>query len=219
MSHELRTPLNAIRGYAELLALGVYGGVTDAQRDALARITHSERHLLGLITEILDFARLETGRARYNLADVPLGEVLAEAHALVDPQLRGKGLAFARDGCACEGVVVRADAGKARQIVLNLLSNALKFTAAGGRVELRCRAEPTMAVVEVVDSGAGIPAAELERVFEPFVQLARGRTNAVTGSGLGLAISRELARGMGGDLTAESTVGAGSLFRLTLPRI
>ena len=219
MSHELRTPLNAILGYTELLALGVYGGVTDPQRDALARITHSERHLLGLITEILDFARLETGRARYNLADVPLRDVLTEAHALVDPQLRGKGLAFAQDECACDGLVVRADAGKARQIVLNLLSNALKFTPAGGQVALRCRAEPTMAVVEVVDSGAGIPAGELERVFEPFVQLGRGRTDPVIGSGLGLAISRELARGMGGDLTAESTVGAGSLFRLTLPRI
>ncbi len=220
MSHELRTPLNAIRGYADLLALGVYGPITDAQRAALARIGQSERHLLGVITEILDFARLESGRARYALADVPLDVILADARALVDPQLRAKGIAFTYEPPGSEpAVVVRADAGKLRQIVLNLLSNALKFTPAGGSVALRGRANGTAAVVDVSDSGRGVPAEEIERIFEPFVQLERGQTSSLSGAGLGLAISRELARGMGGDLTAESTVGRGSTFRVTIPRV
>jgi hypothetical protein len=132
MSHELRTPLNAIRGYADLLALGVYGPVTDAQRAALRRIGQSERHLLGLIAEILDYARLESGRTRYHLADVAVNEVLVEARSLVEPQLRGKGIDFGYEPGGHEPLAARADAGKLRQIVLNLLSNALKFTPAGG---------------------------------------------------------------------------------------
>ncbi|CAA9300361.1 MAG: hypothetical protein AVDCRST_MAG11-761, partial [uncultured Gemmatimonadaceae bacterium] len=213
MSHELRTPLNAIRGYTDLLALGMYGPVSEAQRATLGRISASERHLLGLITELLDYARIESGRAQYEFADVALDEVLREAAALVEPQLRGKGLVFEDATGDAAGVCVRADARKVRQILLNLLSNAAKFTPPGGRVALRSRCGGAgAAVVEVQDSGVGVPEDQLERIFEPFVQL--GRTAGATGAGLGLAISRELARAMGGDLAAESTPGAGATFRL-----
>jgi PAS domain S-box-containing protein len=217
MSHELRTPLNAIRGYTDLLALEMYGAVTEEQRAALARISASERHLLGVITELLDYARIESGRAQYEIADVSLEGALAEAAVLVEPQLRGKGLTFDARTAAARGVVVRADARKLRQIVLNLLSNAAKFTPREGCITLGCAVAEGRALVEVRDTGVGIPAEQLERVFEPFVQLARGRTEASVGAGLGLAISRELARGMGGDLSAESGPGPGASFRLALP--
>ena len=216
MSHELRTPLNAIRGYTDLLALEMYGPVTDAQRATLGRISASERHLLGLITELLDYARIESGRAQFEYTNVPLDAALREAAALVEPQLRGKGVGFEDATAAAAGLSARADPRKLRQILLNLLSNAVKFTPPGGRVTLYggCRGEGT-AVVEVRDSGAGVPPDQLERIFEPFVQL--GRTPGATGAGLGLAISRELARAMGGDLTAESPPGAGATFRMTIP--
>ena len=218
MSHELRTPLNAIRGYTDLLTLGMYGPVSDAQRATLGRISASERHLLGLITELLEYARIESGRAQYEFTDVALDEVLREAAALVEPQLRGKGLVFEDATADAAGVCVRADARKVRQILLNLLSNAAKFTPTGGRVALRAGgAGAGAAVVEVQDSGAGVPEDQLERIFEPFVQLGR-TAGAATGAGLGLAISRELARAIGGDLAAESTPSAGATFRLTLPR-
>jgi PAS domain S-box-containing protein len=217
MSHELRTPLNAIRGYADLLGLGMYGPITDAQRAALERIGASERHLLGLITELLDYAKIESGRARYELTELPIAVALRDAAALVEPQLRGKGLVF--EHARPPALTVRADARKLRQIILNLLSNAAKFTPQGGVVALRCCAESERVVVEVADSGVGIPAEQLERIFEPFVQLGRGRGEGIGGAGLGLAISRELARGMGGDLTAASAPSGGAVFRLALPRV
>ena len=219
MSHELRTPLNAIRGYADLLGLEMYGPITEAQRAALARIGASERHLLGLITELLDYARIESGRAQFEIADIALDVVLREAVALVEPQLRGKGLVFEDAAPAAAGVRVRADARKVRQILLNLLSNAAKFTPPGGRLALRCERDGDHVAIEVSDSGVGIPPEQLERIFEPFVQLGRERAEPVTGAGLGLAISRELARGMGGDLTARSEPGEGATFRVTLPRV
>ena len=227
MSHELRTPLNAIGGYAELMELGIRGPVTPEQQADLARIQQSQRHLLGLINGVLNYARVEAGAVHYDVADVPLAEVLATCEALVAPQMRAKGLALAHAG-ACAGgpdgtpLRVRADRDKVQQVVLNLLSNAVKFTPAGGRVELRCAAaaEPggRLAVrVEVADTGIGIPPEKLASVFEPFVQVDARLTRTQEGTGLGLAISRDLARGMGGDLTAESTPGQGSTFSLTLP--
>ena len=218
MSHELRTPLNAIAGYVELLELGIRGPVTEAQRQDLERIRRSQKHLLGLINDVLNFARIETGHVHFAFADVELGEALAEAEALISPQLAARGLSYEyrRNGAP---VVARADPEKLRQIVLNLLSNAVKFTAAGGRVTLECEAldERTVAV-RVHDTGMGIPADKLSTIFEPFVQVNAGYTRTSEGTGLGLSISRDLARAMGGELTAESDEGRGSVFTLTLPR-
>ncbi|HEX2203405.1 MAG TPA: ATP-binding protein, partial [Longimicrobium sp.] len=216
MSHELRTPLNAIGGYADLLEMGLRGPVTAQQREDLLRIQASQRHLLGLINEVLDFAKLETGAVSYATADVPAREALAEAEALVAPQARVRGLALEVEPCD-ETLAVRADPEKVRQILANLLSNAVKFTQPGGRVGVRCRAEGGVVAFRVTDTGIGIPADRLEAVFEPFVQVRSDLTRTAEGTGLGLAISRDLARGMGGDLTAESTVGRGSTFTLTLP--
>ena len=218
MSHELRTPLNAIDGYAELLELGIRGPVTNAQRHDLARIRRSQRHLLGLIDQVLAYTSVEAGAVRYDIEDVPLDEALAMCDALTAPQRRARRLSFHFDGCD-PALRVRADRAKLRQVVLNLLANAIKFTEPGGRVELACTAGAERAFVTVTDTGRGIPPDQLERVFEPFVQVDARLTRAQEGVGLGLAISRDLARGMGGDLTAASEVGVGSTFTLTLRRV
>ncbi len=217
MSHELRTPLNAIGGYSELIALGIHGPVTDEQREALERIQQSQRHLLGLINQVLNYARIDAGAVRYHLVDVPVGEALAAAEALMLPQVRAHGLSFTLGGTP-PTLLVRADRDKLQQILLNLLSNAVKFTDAGGEVRIGCDAGERTVSIAVADTGVGIAADKLASVFEPFVQVDRRHTRPHEGVGLGLAISRDLARGMGGDLVAESTPGAGSVFTLTLPR-
>ena len=217
MSHELRTPLNAIGGYAELIEMGVHGPVTPEQRTALERIQRSQRHLLGLINGVLNYAKLDAGVVSYDLADVPLDELLFTSVALTTPQLRAKHLDFRFDGCDPR-LTARADGEKTQQVVLNLLSNAIKFTDAGGRITLTCGASDNgLVTVRVADTGHGISASQFERVFQPFIQVDVTLTRAKDGAGLGLAISRDLARGMGGDLTLESEVGVGSTFTLTLP--
>lgn len=228
MSHELRTPLNAIGGYTELIELGVHGPVTEPQRIALGRIQSSQRHLLGLISGVLDYSRVEAGAVVYRFADVPVGEAVAEAETLVAPQLRLKGLRFSWSGCTPK-LAVRADREKLQQILLNLLGNAVKFTYARdgvpGRLEVDCSVAALIrgqnaeqhVQIHVRDTGEGIAAEELERVFAPFVQVDQRFTRLHAGVGLGLAISRDLARGMDGDLTVESELGVGSTFTLTLP--
>ncbi|HET9005051.1 MAG TPA: PAS domain-containing sensor histidine kinase [Gemmatimonadaceae bacterium] len=217
MSHELRTPLNAIGGYAELMEMGIRGPVTQQQSEDLRRIQASQLHLLRLVNEVLNYARIETGTVHYDLADVPLAAVIASVEPLVAPQLAAKGLAFVVTPCL-PTPVARADREKLRQVLLNLLSNAVKFTDRGGRVEVFCGAEDGRVAVSVRDTGIGIATEELTRVFEPFVQVNASLTRTHEGTGLGLAISRDLARGMGGDLVAESVAGAGSTFTVTLPR-
>jgi signal transduction histidine kinase len=218
MSHELRTPLNAIGGYTELLQLELRGPLTEAQHDDLARIQRSQRHLLGLVNEVLNYAKLEAGRVRYDLADVPVYGAIREAEGLVAPQARAKGLTLTTGECP-PTLAVRADAEKLRQVLVNLLSNAVKFTERGGaRIVVECAPDTPVVAVHVRDTGIGIPADKLESIFEPFVQVRAGLTRPAEGTGLGLAISRDLARGMGGDLTAESTPGVGSTFTLTLPQ-
>ena len=233
MSHELRTPLNAIAGYAELLAMGVRGALTDAQQADLARLRRANQHLTALVTDVLNFARLDAGRVAYRAEALPLGPLVADLETLVGPQLAVKGLVFDHAGCGPQReppetpdqphvggpLAVRADPDHVRQILLNLLTNAVKFTDRGGRVSLTCEADAAGAVrVRVSDTGRGIAPDQLERVFEPFVQVDRDLTHvSQQGVGLGLAISRDLARGMGGNLTAESTPGVGSTFTLTLP--
>jgi signal transduction histidine kinase len=217
MSHELRTPLNAIGGYAQLLEMGVRGPVTPSQREDLERIERSQRHLLSLINDVLNFAKLEAGRVHFAIAHVPIKEILLGVEALVLPQLHAKGLRYV-DAGECGGIVVLADEEKARQILINLLSNAVKFTPSGGEIRVACTDDADGVRITVTDNGAGIPADRLESIFEPFVQVDRGLTSRQEGTGLGLAISRDLARHMGGQLTASSTIGEGSTFTLTLPR-
>ena len=225
MSHELRTPLNAIQGYTSLLTLGIRGPVTDGQRQDLERVQRANRHLMGLVTDILNFAQLEAAEVEYHLEDFELATVLGDVESLVGPQLAARSLRFMHEGlireAAEQSLRARVDPEKLLQILLNLLTNAIKFTDAGGLVTLRGDADDAHAMVRlrVSDTGRGISPTQLDRVFEPFVQVDRSRTPASDqGVGLGLAISRNLARGMGGDLVAESTPGAGSTFTLTLPR-
>jgi signal transduction histidine kinase len=217
MSHELRTPLNAITGYVDLMELGLHGPVTPEQHASLARIQRSQRHLMGLINGVLNYSKLEAGGVHYAVEEVVVDEVLATCEALVAPQLSARRLTMAVDGCD-PALKVRADAEKLQQIVLNLLSNAIKFTEPGGRVTLACVPRIDAVALTVGDTGHGIAADQLERIFEPFVQVDARLARTHDGIGLGLAISRDLARGMGGDLTVESTPGAGSAFTLRLPR-
>ena len=218
MSHELRTPLNAIAGYTELIELGIRGPVTAQQHEDLQRIQRSQRHLQGLINEVLNYAKLETGTVHYQVTEILVRDALVAAEALIEPQARAKGITLAAVDCP-EAIAVRADIEKLQQIFINLLSNAVKFTNAGGRIRMSCVAEGAIAVVRIRDTGIGIPADKLEAIFDPFVQVLANLTRPHDGAGLGLAISRDLARGMAGDLTAESTPGVGSTFTLTLPRV
>ena len=217
MSHELRTPLNAIDGYAELLELGVHGPLTEAQREDIARIRRSERHLLALINEVLNYTRIEAGAVTYECVDVTLDDVVASCDALTAPQRRAKRLAFHYQACPT-GLLAYADPDKVQQILLNLMSNAIKFTEAEGRIDVKCAAAGETVSIAVKDTGPGISGEQAERIFEPFVQVDAHYTRRQEGAGLGLAISRDLARGMGGELTVESTVDVGSTFTLTLPR-
>jgi signal transduction histidine kinase len=216
MSHELRTPLNAIDGYAELLEMGIRGDLTPEQREDIGRIRKSQRHLLGLINEVLNYTRVEGGTVTYDISHVSVPDALSACEALIAPQMAAKGLHFVVKPCD-PAWTVRADPEKLRQVILNLLSNAIKFTNTGGRVELECTHSKKEARIVVRDTGRGIPADQVERIFEPFVQVDAGLTRTQSGVGLGLAISRDLARGMGGELSATSEPGVGSVFTLVLP--
>ena len=217
MSHELRTPLNAIGGYAELLATEIRGPVNDRQRADLERIKRNQHHLLSLINDILNFAKVEAGRVRFDLKDVAMNKALGELEALVAPQLQEKSLRYSYD-CCDASYTAHVDPERLQQILLNLLSNAIKFTPPGGEVRVDCAATQDFMEVRVRDTGIGIPADKLEQIFEPFVQLDRGQSASTAGTGLGLAISRDLARAMGGELRAESELEAGSTFTLSVPR-
>ena len=218
MSHELRTPLNAIAGYAELLALGVRGPVSPEQLEDLGRIQRSQRYLLALINDLLNFAKIETGNVDFNFREVRVAETMAGMEALIAPQVMAKGLHYQFRCSIDNNVTVTADPDKVQQIILNLLSNAVKFTPPGGTVSLDCDADASHMIIRVRDTGPGIPRDKLESVFEPFVQIDRSLTNTGTGVGLGLSISRDLARRMNGDVIAESEVGQGATFIFTVPR-
>ena len=216
MSHELRTPLNSIGGYVDLLEMELRGPLTDSQKSDLQRIKRSQQHLLGIITDILNFTRLEATEVQYEMIGVPLRALIADLDAMVGSLARAKSLDYECESPA-GAVFVRTDPDKLRQIMINLLSNAVKFTAPGGSIKVSCAVHDKTVFINVSDTGPGIPADKLEAVFEPFVQLNRGLTRATDGTGLGLAISRGLARGMGADITLKSEVGVGSVFTLTLP--
>jgi PAS domain S-box-containing protein len=216
MSHELRTPLNAIGGYIELMEMGIYGALTPEQRDVVARVQRSQRHLLSLINDVLNFARIEAGHVELSLRRVECDALLAGLEALVAPQVAAKGVAL-RSVPPAPGVAVLADEERLRQVLLNLLSNAIKFTPPGGSISVTAQGGDGAVRVRVADTGVGILPEHLERVFDPFVQVGRTLSVPHDGVGLGLAISRDLARAMGGDLHAESAPGAGSTFTLVLP--
>ena len=227
MSHELRTPLNAIVGYAELLNLELSGPLNDKQRGYLGRLTASGSHLLGLISDILDLAKIDAGGMQIRTERESLAQAIDSALTVVLAQATQRGVALSAP--RNEDAPYAGDSDRVRQILLNLLSNAVKFTEPGGRItvssgvaasapsDARLMGEGPWAWITVADTGRGIAPAMQATVFDPFVQVDGGRTREVGGTGLGLAISRRLARLMAGDLTLESTLGTGSSFTLWLP--
>ncbi len=217
VSHELRTPLNAIGGYVDLMDLELHGPVTEAQHVDLARIRSNQRYLTGLISDMLNFAKVSRSQMAYDVVDMPAHKVLADSVALVEPLIAQRGLTY--ELAACDPpLVARGDREKVIQILVNLLSNAIKFTPAGGQITLDCRAANEAVLFRVSDTGIGIPADQLESIFDPFVQVRGGIKGPEAGIGLGLAISRTLARAMHGDLTVATVLGQGAEFTLSLPR-
>ncbi|HEX6627967.1 MAG TPA: PAS domain-containing sensor histidine kinase [Gemmatimonadaceae bacterium] len=218
LSHEFRTPLQAIFGYTELLEREIHGPLNESQRRDLQRIRQSQEHLLGLITTILDFARMESGVGiDVEMAPVVVNDILSNIEGFLSPQLESKGLSYSYN-CPDESLVVRTDAVKLESIVLNLVANAIKFTPVGGKVAVECFDGGEIVRVRVRDNGIGIPADKLDAIFEPFVQL-RAKGTTTSGSGLGLPISRRLAAAIGAELTVCSVDGSGSTFTLSLPSI
>ena len=217
MSHELRTPLNAIAGYLDLLRMGVRGSLNKEQDEYLARIQRSEQYLLALIQDVLSFAKLEAGRIEVLSEPVNVPVLLGDLENVIYPQLERARLTLVPTTCPVS-VIALGDEERVRQILLNLLSNAIKFSSPGGSIGIVCATNDGVVRVTVSDTGLGIPRDKLETIFEPFVQVHREARGDLGGAGLGLAISRDLARAMGGDLTATSTVGEGSRFTLELPR-
>ena len=237
MSHEFRTPLNAQLGYLQLLELGIAGPMSETQQQYLRRLRASSDHLLGLVNDVLDLAKVEAGQLTVEQAVAFAERAVEGAVALVLPQAEAKGVAMVDKGAGAPCVSYLGDTHRVRQILLNLLSNAVKFTAPGGSVEIACSASldgpppaadgereggdtdgvASWAAISVRDTGIGIAPRDLESVFAPFHQVDGGHTRAEGGTGLGLAISRRLARLMGGDLMVESSAGQGSTFTLWLP--
>jgi signal transduction histidine kinase len=217
MSHELRTPLNAIGGYADLLEGEIRGPINEVQREDLLRIKRSQHHLLSLINDILNFAKLEAGRVQFDPRNISMNEVLGQLEALVAPQVGQKQLRYVYE-CSDPGYTAFTDPDRLQQILINLLSNAIKFTPVGGQITVKCAPNGRRMEVRVTDTGCGVPHDKLEKIFEPFVQLGRGQPSGAEGTGLGLSISRDLARAMDAELSAENNPGGGATFVLSLPR-
>lgn len=233
MSHEIRTPINAVLGYAELLEMELAGPLTPEQQTQVGRIRSSTGHLLTLVNEVLDLAKIESGTLRVNVAEAIAGDTANAALGLVSPQAAAKDIAISG---SCEGACNAryvGDPDRVRQILTNLIANAVKFTKPGGSVSLRCSMvvdlpgevplKPNVRYVafHVSDTGVGIPADELESIFEAFVQAESKNRNPYTreqtGTGLGLAISRQLAERMAGEIGVQSEPGVGSTFTLFMP--
>ncbi|MEX0891357.1 MAG: GAF domain-containing sensor histidine kinase [Gemmatimonadota bacterium] len=228
MSHEIRTPLNAIVGYAELLDREIVGPLTAGQKKYLERLTASSGHLIGLIDNILDLARVESGRMILNRESNAAQRSISGAVALIEPQASSAGVEIETE-CPDASTLYLGDEDRVRQILVILLSNAVKFTDPGGTITVSCGASTTpdeeaalvgdgpWTFIRVADTGIGISETEAETVFQPFVQTDPGNTRKQGGAGLGLAIGLEIARRMGGDLTLRSAVGDGSAFTVWLP--
>ena len=219
MSHDLRTPIGAIGGYCDLLMMGVRGPMTESQLGDVQRMKKASEYLLGLIEDVLTFARVSGGQiTNLDMKVLDTETLLVQTEALMGPQIEQAGLEYRREGCTPD-IKVLADPDRLQQILLNLLTNAVKFTPTGGKVTVSCESANGETSISVADTGRGIPPEQLDRIFEAFVQVPgtplRPRGNQ-KGFGLGLAISRGLARRMDGDLTVSSTVGVGSTFTVTL---
>ena len=215
MSHELRTPINALIGYSALLLDGVLGEVNPRQRDALARGRAAAEHLLALINDILDLAKIEAGKMPLHLGDVPLREVILEVAQQMEPLVRKKQLEFSIN-VDPECPPIYTDRTKVKQVLLNLLSNAVKFTSRG-RIAVEARCAPGGVRIDVVDTGIGIKPSDLQAIWEDFRQVDQSRTREFGGTGLGLSITRKLLERLGGSATAQSTYGQGSTFSVYLP--
>lgn len=216
MSHELRTPLNAISGYVDLMSLGVDGALTEKQRTSLARIQLNQQHLLSLVEDVLSFAKVEAGKLSIDIQTVLVHDVVQTLEGLVRPELQKKELAFSCSPCA-GALLVRADPEKLRQILLNFVANAIKFTAARGQIRVGAERIGESVKIWVSDTGIGIPPDHIVRVFEPFFQVEQGPTRRYPGIGLGLAIARDLAQAMDGEVILESRLGEGSTVSVLLP--
>ena len=228
MSHEIRTPINAMMGYAELLEMGISGPVSASQAKQLSRIRASGEHLTSLVNEILDLAKIEAGRMAVEPTNALATEAIEVSFALVRPQAASKGVELVSRVDGEPNLEYIGDPQRVQQILTNLLSNAIKFTPQGGRVTLHCEtfrggdgdgesAGEQWTSISVQDTGVGIAREDLERIFDPFVQVEGGYTRLQGGTGLGLTISRALAQLMGGEISVESSVGEGSRFTLKLP--
>jgi PAS domain S-box-containing protein len=215
VSHEFRTALSAIGGYAELLELGVRGPLSDAQLADVRRINHAHAHLARVVEDLLNYTRLVSGPRAVEVNDVPLADALGGLVDLIAPSVAAKEIRLEVEPLDPR-LSVRGDTERIKQIVLNLLGNAVKFTEANGTIRLSCCPNESTVEIAVNDSGVGIPEDRLDSVFEPFVRLRNA--SGKPGTGLGLSISRDLARAMGGDVIATSAAGHGSRFALVLQR-
>ena len=218
VSHELRTPLGAIGGYAGLLEEGIHGPLSGEQLRFIARIRHNQQHLLRLVNELLDLSKMESGQFPLNTSAVVAETVLDSVKVMVEPQVRERRLQICVDP-GDPALRFYADGDRVEQIILNLVSNAIKSTPEGGTVTITTAAAGDSVEVQVRDTGIGIDAANLEMIFEPFFQVPSAINRESRGTGLGLAISRQLARAMEGDLKVDSTPGLGSVFTLRLNRV
>ncbi len=227
MSHELRTPLNAILGYSELMELGISGDLTEPMRKQVGRIRVSAKHLLSLVNDILDLAKVEAGRLTVATIPASVSDAVTSAITLIHPQAIEKNLEVTLGSGLDTLPNYVGDDERVRQILVNLLSNAVKSTAPGGKIGVdagisestgpsRLQPHRSYVRIQVSDTGRGIPPEKLDSIFEPFVQAESGPTRPQEGSGLGLTIGRRLARAMGGDITVVSEVGKGSTFSLWL---
>jgi signal transduction histidine kinase len=214
MSHELRTPLNAIIGFSEVLREQMFGDLNERQLAYVNDVLEAGKHQLSLVNDVLDLAKIEAGSLELELSEVAVGEVL---HSAVSMHSERAGRAGIELSLATEPdeIMIQADGRRVRQVVFNLVSNAVKFTPAGGRVDVTARLDDGQVEIAVADTGSGIAPDELEPIFEEFKQARDGKQ--AEGTGLGLPLSRKLVELHGGRLWAESAVGNGSTFRFTLP--
>jgi signal transduction histidine kinase len=215
VSHELRTPLTSIMGAADNLLDGIAGPVDERPRSYLGRIKENADRLLRLINELLDLSRIESGKEEIRLSGFRLDSLIGETVETLKPLAEERGVTLAAP--LAPPLVIRADRDKVSRVLINLVDNGIKFTPAGGRVEIRASGEGQWVRLAVSDSGVGIPASELDRIFDKFHQVNRARGGSRPGSGLGLPISRQLVEMHGGRLTAQSAQGKGSTFTVVLP--
>ncbi|WP_298815843.1 ATP-binding response regulator [Chloroflexus sp.] len=218
MSHEIRTPLTAILGLVDVLRAQLVGPLSEEQLNAINGIKQGGQHLLSLINDYLDIAKIEAGRLELDLGPVSVQDLCMSLRPMIADMSKRAGLQLIYDLDPTAQVIL-ADARRLRQILINLLSNAIKFTPSGGKVGLEVRGQPEQGSIRftVWDTGIGIAPTDAERLFEPFRQIENERQQEVTGSGLGLALVSKLTRLHGGSVSLESEVGAGSRFHVTLP--